>query len=150
MNANEVIARLAGAHPNDHVNLSQSSNDVIPTAIHVAAADARLSRAVPRDDGAAFDASERELTSLTMSARLDALICRNAVPIRLGQEFSGYARQVELSTDRVRKALDGIYELPRRDCCGRRIERTTGLCDGNDSDRTFGDKPSPRNPSSAA
>jgi fumarate hydratase class II len=110
MNANEVIARLACAHPNDHVNLSQSSNDVIPTAIHVAAAELVHHELLP--------AMTRLHSTLREKAEeFDAVLkvgrthLQDAVPIRLGQEFSGYARQVELSIDRVRKALDGLYEL---------------------------------------
>ena len=110
MNANEVIARLAGAHANDHVNLSQSSNDVIPAAVHVAAAELVHHELLPA------------ITSLHSTLRekaveFDAVLkigrthLQDAVPLRLGQEFTGYARQVELSLDRVRGALDGIYEL---------------------------------------
>ena len=110
MNANEVVARLAGAHPNDHVNRSQSSNDVIPTAIHVAAAELAHHELLPamtclhstlREKAQEFDAV----------VKIGRTHLQDAVPIRLGQEFSGYARQVELSLDRVRRALDGIYEL---------------------------------------
>ncbi len=110
MNANEVIGRLAGAHPNDHVNCSQSSNDVIPTAIHVAAAELVHHELLPamtclhstlREKAEEFDAV----------LKIGRTHLQDAVPIRLGQEFSGYARQVELSLDRVRRALDGIYEL---------------------------------------
>jgi fumarate hydratase class II len=117
MNANEVIAALAGrrlgrpVHPNDHVNRSQSSNDVIPAAIHIAAAElvhrellpamARLSESLKRKAAEFDDAVKIGRTHL-----------QDAVPMRLGQEFSGYARQVEASLERVRAALDGIYELP--------------------------------------
>ena len=110
MNANEVIARIAGAHPNDHVNLSQSSNDVIPTAIHVAAAELvhhELLPAMARLHSTLREKAE-EFDDVLKIGRTHL---QDAVPIRLGQEFSGYARQVELSIDRVRKALDGLYEL---------------------------------------
>ncbi|MBI4166788.1 MAG: class II fumarate hydratase, partial [Acidobacteria bacterium] len=110
MNANEIIARLAGAHPNDHVNLSQSSNDVIPTAIHVAAAELvhhELFPAMTRLHSTLREKAE-EFDAVLKIGRTHL---QDAVPIRLGQEFSGYARQVELSLDRVRRALDGIYEL---------------------------------------
>jgi fumarate hydratase class II len=117
MNANEVIATLAGrrlgrpANPNDHVNRSQSSNDVIPAAIHIAAAElvhhellpamARLSESLKRKAAEFHDAIKIGRTHL-----------QDAVPMRLGQEFSGYRRQVEASLERVHAALDGIYELP--------------------------------------
>jgi fumarate hydratase class II len=111
MNANEVIGRLANAHPYDHVNRSQSSNDVIPTAIHIAAAELVHSQLLPAMDSLrlALDKKAREFDDVIKIARTHL---QDAVPIRLGQEFSGYARQVELSAGRVRTALDGIYELP--------------------------------------
>ena len=117
MNANEVIARLATrllgrpVHPNDHVNRSQSSNDVIPAAIHVAAAEqvrrelmivmAQLGEALKQKAGQFADVIKIGRTHL-----------QDAVPMRMGQEFSGYARQVEASLERIHAALDGIYELP--------------------------------------
>src|SRR5574337_1262091 len=111
MNANEVIAHLTGVHPNDHVNCSQSSNDVIPTAIHIAAAELTHYELLPAM--ASLDAS---LTAKAEAFRDVVKIGRthlqDAVPIRLGQEFGGYARQVELAAERIRSALDGIYELP--------------------------------------
>src|ERR1035441_7708287 len=110
MNANEVIARIAGAHPKDHVNLSQSSNDVIPTAIHVAAAELvhhELLPAMARLHSTLREKAE-EFDDVLKIGRTHL---QDAVPIRLGQEFSGDARQVELSIDRVRKAIDGLYEL---------------------------------------
>ena len=111
MNANEVIAHLAGAHPNDHVNRSQSSNDVIPTAIHVAAAQLVQAQLIPAMESlrTALEAKAREFDDIVKIGRTHL---QDAVPIRMGQEFSGYARQVELSIDRVRWALDGLYELP--------------------------------------
>ena len=110
MNANEVIARLAGAHPNDHVNRSQSSNDVIPTAIHVGAAELVHHELLPAMTSLHSTLREKakEFDDVLKIGRTHL---QDAVPIRLGQEFSGYARQVELSLDRVRRALDGIYEL---------------------------------------
>jgi fumarate hydratase, class II len=110
MNANEVIGHLAGAHPNDHVNRGQSSNDVIPSALHIAAAEEVHSRLLP--------AIERLQTSLERKAAgFDSVIkigrthLQDAVPIRLGQEFSGYARQLEASRERIEAALPGLYEL---------------------------------------
>jgi len=110
MNANEVIAKLAGAHPNDQVNRGQSSNDVIPSAIHIAAAETAHRQLLP--------AIERLRSSLeSKAAQFHGLVkigrthLQDAVPMRLGQEFGGYARQVEASEERIRAALAGIYEL---------------------------------------
>jgi fumarate hydratase class II len=111
MNANEVIGRLAGAHPNDQVNRGQSSNDVIPSAIHIAAAETAHQRLFP-----ALQRLRRALESKASAFHGIVKIARthlqDAVPMRLGQEFSGYARQVELSEARIEAALQGIYELP--------------------------------------
>jgi fumarate hydratase class II len=111
MNANEVIAKLADAHPNDHVNRGQSSNDAIPSAMHIAAAETahrdlfpamdRLRRALDRKAGDFHDVMKIGRTHL-----------QDAVPMRLGQEFRGYSRQVELARERIQAALPGIYELP--------------------------------------
>ena len=110
MNANEVIARLANAHPLDHVNLSQSSNDVIPTAIHVAAAEMVHHELLPAM--AYLDSTLREKAEeFDDVLKIGRTHLQDAVPMRLGHEFKGYARQVELSLDRIRRALDGIYEL---------------------------------------
>jgi fumarate hydratase class II len=110
MNANEVIGRLAGAHPNDHVNRGQSSNDVIPTAMHISAAES-----VHRDLFPAVDllhgALERKAQEFQEVMKIGRTHLQDAVPMRLGQEFSGYARQVELSRARIEAALEGIYEL---------------------------------------
>jgi len=123
MNANEVIANRAiqllggqvgsktPVHPNDHVNMSQSSNDVIPTAIHVAAALAMRDELIP--------ALEHLRAELREKARAyDAIVktgrthLQDATPIRLGQEFSGYAAQVEKGIERVGKAMAALNELP--------------------------------------
>jgi fumarate hydratase class II len=111
MNANEVIGHLAGAHPNDDVNRGQSSNDAIPTAIHVAAAEEAHRALLPamRDLQASLERKASEFDSVVKIGRTHL---QDAVPIRLGQEFSGYARQVELSRERIESALSGIYELP--------------------------------------
>src|SRR4029077_8721042 len=100
MNANEVIGRLAGAHPNDAVNRGQSSNDVIPTALHIAAAEAVNARLLP--------AMQQLAGSLACKAeqfheivKMGRTHLQDAVPIRMGQEFSGYARQVEAARGRV-------------------------------------------------
>ena len=113
MNANEVIAALAGegVHPNDHVNLGQSSNDVFPTAVHLAALDEGTNRLLP-----ALERLERAL-----AAKADAFAdivkagrthLMDAVPVTLGQEFAGYAAQVRLGTLRVRNALPQVAQVP--------------------------------------
>jgi fumarate hydratase, class II len=111
MNANEVIGRLGGAHPNDDVNRGQSSNDVIPTAMHIAAAEAVNARLLP--------AMLELRTSLGRKAhqfrdviKIGRTHLQDAVPILMGQEFSGYAYQVENARQRLESALPGIYELP--------------------------------------
>jgi fumarate hydratase class II len=111
MNANEVIARLSNTHPNDHVNRSQSSNDVIPSAIHIAAADLAVGQLLPAMEKLrqALDRKSRELWDVVKVGRTHL---QDAVPIRFGQEFGGYARQVEACAERVTQALPGIYELP--------------------------------------
>jgi fumarate hydratase class II len=110
MNANEVIGRLANAHPNDHVNQGQSSNDVIPTAIHVSAAIEVTHSLLPamRSLREALEAKAHEFHSVIKIGRTHL---QDAVPMRLGQEFSGYAAQVRNSIDRVESTLPGIYEL---------------------------------------
>ena len=123
MNANEVIARRAeqllaerGAdagpvHPNDDVNKGQSSNDVIPTAMHVAAGVAISGRLVPalaalRD---ALAAKAREFDAVVKIGRTHLM---DAVPVRLGQEFAGYAAGVDAGIARLSHAVDGLCELP--------------------------------------
>jgi len=110
MNANEVIARLAGAHPNDDVNRGQSSNDVIPTALHVAAAEQVEGDLLP-SMGVLRDALAAKAAEFWEVIKIGRTHLNDAVPMRLGQEFSGYARQVELSMERVRAALPGICEV---------------------------------------
>ena len=110
MNANEVIGHLAGAHPNDHVNRGQSSNDVIPTAMHVAAAEEIRGRLLPAM-GALQASLERKAAEFDDVLKIGRTHLQDAVPIRLGQEFSGYARQVETASARIEGALAGIYEL---------------------------------------
>ena len=122
MNANEVIANRATeilggergsklVHPNDHVNAGQSSNDVVPTAVHLAAYESATARLLP--------ALERLESSLTAKAGEFADVVKSgrthlmdATPVTLGQEFSGYARQVQLGVQRVRDALGRVAELP--------------------------------------
>jgi fumarate hydratase class II len=111
MNANEVIAHVAGVHPNDHVNQGQSSNDVIPTAIHVAAAlliHAELISAMRVLE----DALELKANEFHDVIKIGRTHLQDAVPMRLGQEFSGYAAQVRHSIEKIEAALRWIYELP--------------------------------------
>ena len=121
MNANEVIANRAlellgkekgikEVHPNDHVNMSQSSNDVIPTAIHVSALEAIQRELLPALQGLhqALTAKAKEFDRIVKIGRTHLA---DATPMRLGQEFSGYARQIELSIDRIAAAAGGLEEL---------------------------------------
>jgi fumarate hydratase class II len=124
MNANEVISNraieLTGGdrfdkkkpiHPNDHVNMGQSTNDMFPTAIHVAVAQAihgELMPALQRFQGVLADKA-RQWNDILKIGRTHLA---DATPIRLGQEFSGYARQLELSLERAQRALNAILELP--------------------------------------
>jgi fumarate hydratase class II len=113
MNANEVIATLAGegAHPNDHVNMGQSSNDVFPSAVHLAALDEATHRLLPaleRLEGA-FAAKAEEFEDIVKSGRTHLM---DAVPVTLGQEFSGYAAQIRLAQRRVRNALPQVAQIP--------------------------------------
>ena len=110
MNANEVIGRLAGAHPNDEVNRGQSSNDVIPSAMHIAAAEAAHRDLFPAMEGlhVSLEHKAREFADVIKIGRTHL---QDAVPMRLGQEFSGYAQQVAASRERIEAAASGIYEL---------------------------------------
>jgi fumarate hydratase class II len=110
MNANEVIGRLAGAHPNDEVNRGQSSNDVIPTALHLAAVETVRGQLLTamQDLQGALEAKAREFDDVIKIGRTHL---QDAVPMRLGQEFSGYARQVEAARERLEAALPGMCEL---------------------------------------
>jgi len=122
MNANEVIANRAlellgkrrgsmAIHPNDHVNMSQSSNDVIPTAMHIAALEAIQEGLLPALEalGQALAQKARRFDSIVKIGRTHL---NDATPIRLGQEFGGYARQIELSIERIKSAASGLEELP--------------------------------------
>jgi fumarate hydratase, class II len=113
MNANEVIATLAGegAHPNDHVNMGQSSNDVFPSAVHLAALDTATHDLLPALERLekAFQAKAEEFHDVVKSGRTHLM---DAVPVTLGQEFSGYAAQVRLGAKRVRGALPQVAQIP--------------------------------------
>src|SRR3982075_3177769 len=113
MNANEVIAALAGdgAHPNDHVNMGQSSNDVFPSAVHLAALDAATNELLPaleRLEKAFADKAE-EFKDIVKAGRTHLM---DAVPVTLGQEFAGYAAQIRLGRRRVRNALAQVAQIP--------------------------------------
>jgi fumarate hydratase class II len=113
MNANEVIANLAGdgAHPNDHVNMGQSSNDVFPSAVHLAALDEVTRELLPALDllASALERKADELRDVVKSGRTHLM---DAVPVTLGQEFAGYAAQVRLGADRVRSTLGRVGQIP--------------------------------------
>jgi fumarate hydratase class II len=113
MNANEVIANLAGegVHPNDHVNMGQSSNDVFPTAVHLAALDTATHDLLPAlsglEDG--LEAKAQEFKDVVKAGRTHLM---DAVPVTLGQEFSGYAAQIRLGQKRIRNALPQVAQIP--------------------------------------
>ena len=113
MNANEVIANLAGspAHPNDHVNMGQSSNDVFPSAVHLAALGETTSELLPALEQleASLQAKATEFHDIVKSGRTHLM---DAVPVTLGQEFSGYAAQVRLGARRIRGALEQVAQIP--------------------------------------
>ncbi len=121
MNTNEVISNratelLGGArgsklvHPNDHVNLGQSSNDVIPTAIHIAAVETMQQQLLPALTRLhkALDSKAKEFDTIVKIGRTHL---QDATPVRLGQEFGGYARQIELGIQRVKRAQDALSEV---------------------------------------
>lgn len=124
MNANEVIANRAielmggdrfskdkSIHPNDHVNMGQSTNDTFPTAIHVAVAIEIRDRLIP-----ALDAFHQQLDSKAKAwdkvIKIGRTHLMDATPLRLGQEFGGFARQLELSIERAKLAINPVLELP--------------------------------------
>jgi fumarate hydratase class II len=113
MNANEVIATLAGdgVHPNDHVNMGQSSNDVFPSAVHLAALDEATNALLPALERLerAFAAKAAEFEDVVKAGRTHLM---DAVPVTLGQEFAGYAAQVRLGARRVRNALPQVAQIP--------------------------------------
>ena len=117
MNMNEVLAALATGklgspvHPNDHVNASQSSNDVFPTSVHVAVTDALVRDLVPALDhlAAALEAKAALWKGAVKPGRTHLM---DATPVTLGQEFGGYARQVRLGVERIEAALPRVAEVP--------------------------------------
>ncbi len=123
MNTNEVIASRANEiatgkrggkdpiHPNDHVNQQQSSNDVIPTAIHVSAAVAMKESLLPALEHLA-DALQKKADQYDDIVKIGRTHLQDATPIRLGQELSGYAAQARLAASRTTKAINALRELP--------------------------------------
>jgi len=123
MNANELIANRANeilggqkgiyrpVHPNDHVNLGQSSNDVFPSCIHIASMILLRERLLPAMEGLqkAFKKKEKEFHPVLKIGRTHL---QDATPIRLGQEFGGYAQQVASGIRRIRNAIESLSELP--------------------------------------
>ena len=122
MNVNEVISNraieLAGGelgskvpiHPNDHVNMSQSSNDTFPTAMHVAAAQQLLERVLP-SVRALRDALDAKATAWADIVKIGRTHLQDAVPLTLGQEFSGYVAQLDDDIERIEQTLPHLYEL---------------------------------------
>ncbi len=121
MNVNEVVANRAKqllgedltstrVHPNDHVNASQSSNDTFPTSVHVAVARVAAKDLLPALDHLAgcLRAKAEEWKDVVKSGRTHLM---DATPVTLGQEFAGYARQIELGRERVARSLEAVYEL---------------------------------------
>jgi fumarate hydratase class II len=122
MNANEVISNraieLSGGlmgskkpiHPNDHVNMSQSSNDTFPTAMHIAAAEEIVFRLL-RSVGALRDALQVRAVQFADITKIGRTHLMDAVPLTLGQEFSGYVAQLTADIERIEQTLPGLYEL---------------------------------------
>jgi fumarate hydratase, class II len=122
MNVNEVIANraieLAGGkmgskvpvHPNDDVNMSQSSNDTFPTAMHIAAAEEIVHKLLPSVTGLR-DSLKRKQDEFAKIVKIGRTHLMDAVPLTLGQEFSGYVTQIDQALERIKASLPGIYEL---------------------------------------
>ena len=117
MNMNEVLATLASrdlgslVHPNDHVNASQSSNDVFPTSVHIAVTQELIDDLIPALDhlAVAFEAKADVWKTVVKSGRTHLM---DATPVTLGQEFGGYARQMRLGIERVQAVLSRVAEVP--------------------------------------
>lgn len=116
MNTNEVIASIAAKngvsiHPNDDVNMSQSSNDTFPTSTHIATTEASVRGLIPALEHllSTLQSKAKEFETVVKSGRTHLM---DAVPITLGQEFSGYARQIEAGIERVKATLPRVGELP--------------------------------------
>src|SRR5207302_1009257 len=153
MNVNEVISNraieIAGGemgskqpiHPNDHVNMSQSSNDTFPTAMHIAAAEQITHRLLPALEHLC-DSLEHKRTELDSIVKIGRTHLMDAVPLTLGQEFSGYVAQIDQNIARLKLILPDLFELaiggtavgtglnthPEfADRCAARIAELTGL-----------------------
>ncbi|MFL5893995.1 MAG: class II fumarate hydratase [Thermoleophilaceae bacterium] len=113
MNANEVIANLAGegVHPNDHVNMGQSSNDVFPSAVHLAALAEAQDELLPAlaKLQRSLESKAKEFADIVKAGRTHLM---DAVPVTLGQEFGGYAAQARLGGERVQAALPHVAQIP--------------------------------------
>ena len=117
MNMNEVLATLATrdlgstVHPNDHVNASQSSNDVFPTSVHIAVTQELIDDLIPALDhlAVALEAKAEAWKTVVKSGRTHLM---DATPVTLGQEFGGYARQMRLGIERVQAVLPRVAEVP--------------------------------------
>src|SRR5437763_1990908 len=113
MNANEVIASLAGegVHANDHVNMGQSSNDVFPSAVHLAALAEAQNELLPALEKLqrSLEGKASEFADVVKAGRTHLM---DAVPVTLGQEFGGYAAQIRLGGERVRNALPHVAQIP--------------------------------------
>src|SRR3954467_2126546 len=113
MNANEVIANIAGegAHPNDHVNMGQSSNDLFPSAVHLAALSESQDQLLPalQKLQSSFEAKAGEFKDIVKAGRTHLM---DAVPVTLGQEFGGYAAQIRVGGERVQNALPHVAQIP--------------------------------------
>lgn len=122
MNMNEVLASIANEkvtgkkggkspiHPNDHVNMGQSSNDVFPTAMHIATVTSVHKKLIPALQKM-YNALNRKSQEWNKLVKIGRTHLQDATPITLGQEFSGYARQIELSLQRVNRSLEDVYLL---------------------------------------
>ena len=124
MNVNEVISNRAieilgedrfaadkSVHPNDHVNMGQSTNDTFPTAIHVAVATSIHEQLIPGLETMAASLKEKA-KAWDQIIKIGRTHLADATPLRLGQEFGGFARQLELSIGRAKRAAEAVYELP--------------------------------------
>lgn len=117
MNMNEVLATLATAdlgdtvHPNDHVNASQSSNDVFPTSVHIAATQELIDDLIPALDHLAV-ALEEKASLWKDAVKSGRTHLMDATPVTLGQEFGGYARQIRLGIERVQSVIPRVAEVP--------------------------------------
>ena len=142
MNANEVIASRANqiltgqhggkepVHPNDHCNMGQSSNDTFPTAMHIAAACETIDRLIP-SLATLHGALDAKATAFADIVKIGRTHLQDATPMTLGQEFSGYAKQVEYSIARLRNALPRVLELAQGGTAvGTGINAKVGFAEG--------------------